>query len=113
MQYGVALEQEHVMEFITVGELRTNSTKVWDQIAAGKEFVITRDGMPFALLVPTKPSEVENDLRALRGARFAAALKETHRHAVETGLDKMTLEEINAEIAAARKEIREREAGGH
>ena len=101
------------MEFVTVGELRTDSARVWDQIAAGKEFVITRNGTPFALMVPTRPSEVESDLRALRAARFDAALKRMHRHAVETGLDKMTLEEINAEIAAARKERREREASGH
>ena len=101
------------MEFVTVGELRTDSARIWDQIAAGKEFVITRNGKPFALMVPTKPSEVESNLRALRGARFGAALDEMHRHAAETGLDKITLEDINAEIAAARKERGERDAGGH
>jgi len=101
------------MEFVTVGELRTDSARIWDQIAAGKEFVITHNGTPFALMVPTRPSEVESDLRALRRARFDAALKEMHRHAAETGLDKMTLEDINAEIAAARKERREREGSGH
>jgi antitoxin (DNA-binding transcriptional repressor) of toxin-antitoxin stability system len=101
------------MESITVDELRTDSARIWEQIAAGKEFVITRNGTPFALMVPTRPSDVESDLRALRAARFDAALKKMHRHAVETGLDKMTLEDINAEIALARKERRERDAGGH
>lgn len=101
------------MEFVTVGELRTDSARIWDQIAAGEEFVITRNGTPFALMVPTRPSEVESDLRALRGDRFGAALQRMHRHAAEAGLDKMTLEEINAEIAATRKERRERDAGGH
>lgn len=101
------------MDFVTVRELRTDSARVWDKIAAGEEFVITRNGTPFAIMAPTKPSEVESNLRALRGARFGAALREMQRHAAKTGLDKMTLKEINAEIAAARKEIREREAGGH
>ena len=101
------------MEFVTVRELRADSAKVWEKIAGGKEVVITRNGTPFAIMVPTQPSEVESNLRALRWARFDAALKEMHRHAAETGLDKMTLEEINAEIAAARKERSEREASGH
>lgn len=102
------------MEFVTVDALRTDSARIWDQIATGQEFIITRNGTPFALMVPTQPSEVESNLRALRWARFDAALKEMHRHAAETGLDKMTLEEINAEIALARKDIRERtESGAH
>lgn len=101
------------MDFVTVRELRTDSARVWDKIAAGEEFVITRNGTPFAIMVPTLPSEIESNLRALRAARFGAALREMQRHAAATGLDQMTLEEINAEIAAARKERREREASGH
>lgn len=101
------------MDFVTVRELRTDSARVWDKIAAGEEFVITRNGTPFAIMVPTQPSEVEDKLRALRAASFGSALHEVQRRAAETGVDRMTLEEINAEIAAARKERREREAGGH
>ena len=101
------------MEFVTVSELRTDSARIWEQIAAGKEFVITRNGKPFAIMAPTQPSEVEDKIRALRAAGFGAALRQMQRHAAKTGLDKMTLEEINAEIAAARKERRERETSGH
>ena len=101
------------MEFVTVRELRVDSAKVWEKIAAGKDVVITRNGTPFAIMTPTQPSEVESNLRALRSARFGAALKQMHRHATETGLDKMTLKEINAEIAAVRKERSERKTSGH
>ena len=101
------------MDFVTVRELRAESGKVWEKIAAGEELVITRNGKPFAIMAPTQPSEVEDKLRALRAASFGAALRAMQRHAAKTGLDKMTLEEINAEIAAARKERREREASGH
>lgn len=101
------------MDFVTVRELRTDSARVWDEIAAGKEFVITRNGKPFAIMAPSRPSEVEDKLRALRAASFGAALRQMQRHAAKTGLDNMTLEEINAEIAQVRKERREREAGGH
>lgn len=100
------------MDFVTVRELRAESAKVWDKIAAGEEIVLTRNGKPFAIIAPTQPSEVESNLRALRAAGFGAALSEMQRHAAKTGLNKMTLKEINAEIAAARKEIRDRAASG-
>ena len=101
------------MEFVTVRELRAESAKVWDKIAAGEELVITRNGKPFAIMAPTQPSEVEDKLRALRAASFDRLLAEQHKRSVALGLDKMTLDEINAEIALARKEMRERnESGG-
>jgi prevent-host-death family protein len=100
------------MDFVTVRELRAESGKVWEKLEAGEEIVITRNGKPFALLVHTEPAEVEAKLRALRWARFDQLLAEQHRRAAQTGLDKMTMEEIDAEIAAARRERRERNAGG-
>ena len=102
------------MDFVTVRELRTDSARVWDKIAAGEEFVITRNGTPFAIMVPTRPSEVEDKLRALRAESFGAALRELQGQAGKAGSERMTLDEINAEIGAARKERRARdEAGGH
>ncbi len=100
------------MDFVTVRELRTDSARVWEKVAAGEEIVLTRNGKPFAILAPTLPSEVESNLRALRAAHFSRLLAEQHKRSVELGLDKMTMEEINAEIALARKEMRERDASG-
>lgn len=99
------------MDFVTVRELRAESGKVWEKLEAGEEIVITRNGKPFALLVHTEPGELESKLRALRAQRFETALREMQRIAREKGLDKMTMEEIDAEIAAARKERRERTQG--
>lgn len=58
------------MDFVTVGQMRTNSARVWDKIAAGQELVILRSGKPIAIMVATKPCEIEAKLRALRTARF-------------------------------------------
>ena len=110
---ALILKWGFVMDFVTVRELRTDSAKVWDKIAAGEEIVLTRNGMPFAIIAPTLPSEVEGKLRALRAESLGAALRAMQRHAAKTGLDRMTLKDINAEIAATRKERREREASGH
>ena len=100
------------MDFVTVRELRAESGKVWDRIAAGEELVITRNGKPVAILAPTQPSEVESNLRALRGARNSQLLAQQHRRSVASGLDRTTLDEINAEIATARSELKARDAGG-
>ena len=101
------------MDFVTVRELRAESAKIWEKLEAGEEIVITRNGKPFAVVLPTRPDQVEQIVRAYREARFQAALDEMHRIAREKGLDKMTMEEIDAEIALARKERRERNAGSH
>ena len=69
------LQREQAMDFITVGQMRTDSARAWDKIAAGEELVILRKGKPIAIMVATQPSEVDNMLRALRAASFDAALK--------------------------------------
>jgi len=92
------------MDYVTVRELRAESGKVWDRVEAGEEIVITRNGKPFALLLHTKPSEVEAALRAYRASRFGIVLDRIHTHVKMHGLDRITDKEIEAEIAAARKE---------
>lgn len=100
------------MDFVTTKELRAESGAVWKKLEAGEDIVITRNGKPFALMVCTEPTAVESQLRALRWDRFDRLLAKQHARAAELGLDKMTMKEINAEIAVARKERRERNAGG-
>lgn len=100
------------MDFVTVRELRSESAKVWEKIEAGEEVVVTRNGKPFALLVHTRPEELESKVRALRADRFDRLLREQWERSEATGLNKMTMEEIDAEIALARQERRERNAAG-
>ena len=92
------------MDYVTVRELRAESGKVWERVEAGEEIVVTRNGKPFALLLHTKPNEVEATLRAHRAARFGAVLDRIQTRAEEKGQDKITTKEIDAEIAAARKD---------
>ena len=99
------------MDFVTVRELRTSAAEVWQRLEAGEEIVVTRNGKPFALLVHTEPAQLEDQLRALRWSRFDRLLVDQHRKAADAGLDQMSMEEIDAEIAASRKERRERDAG--
>lgn len=101
------------MDFVTVRELRAESGKVWDRVAAGEEIVLTRNGKPFAVVVPTEPSALEETLRVLRLRRFGESVDALSKQARENGLETMTDDEIDAEIAAVRKARRERTQGGH
>jgi len=99
------------MDFVTVRELRAESGKVWEKVEAGEEMVITRNGKPFAIVLGTSPEQLDQTLRAIRAARLQNALGDMHRRAREQGLDKLSMEDIDAEIAQARKERGERLAG--
>ena len=94
------------MDFVSVDELGEESDEVWRRVEAGEEFIVTRDREPFALLVPTRPSEVDKQLRLLRAARFGAALEKMQAQAKASGADQLTDEEIQAEIDAVRTERR-------
>lgn len=94
------------MDFATVRELRAESAKIWEKLEAGEDIVITRNGKPFALLVHTESSEVEEKLRALRGAKLRSALRQSRQFARQQELDRLSMGEIDAEITMARKERR-------
>ena len=91
------------MEFVSVRELRSRSAAVWRSLAREKDLVVTSNGKPIALLSATSASTLEVSLAALRQVRAQLAVAGMQQRAQETGTDRMTLEEINAEIDAARQ----------
>lgn len=93
------------MDFVTTKELRAESGKVWAKLEAGKDIVITRNGKPFALMTATQPNRVEEDIKLIRRAHAIAAVNKMREQAKASGLDQMTLEEINAEISAVRESM--------
>lgn len=67
-----------------------------------------RNGQYF--LVPVTGSDVGLQYEALRQALAILSIRETQLRAREAGLDRMSMEEIEAEIRAARAERRARKA---
>ena len=90
------------MDFVTVREFRTEPAKVWAKLESEQELVITKNGKPFALLTTTQPNRLEEDLKLIRRARASASIERMRANAKSTGLNKMTLAEVNLEIAGAR-----------
>ena len=92
------------MDYVTVRELRDKSGEVWQRVESGEEFVVTRNGLPCALLLHAEPAEVEDLLRAHRAARLGAVVKRLQQQVRERGSEQLTEEDIQAEIDAVRRE---------
>ena len=68
------------------------------------EVVLTANGQPFACIVAIDPASFDMDLTAIRQARAHAALRKCWASAAEAGTNRLTMDEIDREIRAMRKE---------
>ena len=92
------------MKFISVRDFRIRPGDVWKQLKVYKDIIITSNGKPIAILNPVEDSNLESSITALRRARALLALEEIQKDSVVRGLDKLTEDEIEEEIKAARLE---------
>ncbi|TVR71538.1 MAG: type II toxin-antitoxin system Phd/YefM family antitoxin [Spirochaetaceae bacterium] len=92
------------MKFITVRDIRTSPAKIWKQLPAEQEMVITNNGKPIALLTPLSGETLEETLSSVRSARAANAVRQLRKIAQKAGIDHMTDAEIQAEIDMVRRE---------
>lgn len=90
------------MRFVSVRDLRGKSSEVWKSLASERELILTSNGKPFAILAATDEATFEQSLRVIRQARAAAAVRLMQEQSRRTGNDRMTADEIEAEIAASR-----------
>jgi prevent-host-death family protein len=91
------------MKFISVRDLRNKSAQVWKQLPQEREMIITSNGRPIAIIAAASDSDLEESLSAFRQARAVEAVASLQRRSVEMGNDKITMDEIDAEIKAVRK----------
>lgn len=90
------------MNFYSVRDLRTTQKAIWENLEKDGEVVITNNGKPSALLVDIGDGDLEDTLKAVRQARAMMAFNSMRTKAAEKGY--LSDEEIEAEIAAARRE---------
>ncbi len=90
------------MKFISVRELRGKSADIWKALPDEREMVITNNGRPVAILAAVSESNLEESLAAFRQARAIAAVANLQRRSVQQGADKITMDDIDAEIGAVR-----------
>ena len=91
------------MKFISVRDLRGKSAQVWKELPREREMIITSNGRPIAIIAAISDSNLEESLSAFRQARAVEAVASLQRRSVEMGNDKITMDEIDAEIKTVRK----------
>ncbi|MBO8129155.1 MAG: type II toxin-antitoxin system prevent-host-death family antitoxin [Peptococcaceae bacterium] len=91
------------MQFITVRDLRMKSGEIWRRLQEQGDMIVTSNGKPIAVLSCVNEKNVEEYLTTLRRVRAMEALNKIHERSRQLGLDKMSMEEIDAEIKAVRR----------
>ena len=97
------------MKFVSLRDFRTRTAAIRRALKQQHEIVLTANGRPTALLVDASEDDLEDSLKALRWIRFRRALDQIQRSAKEKGLDKLSMQEIDAIIAKTRRERRARQ----
>ena len=92
------------MKFYSIGDLRNETSNVCEDVRREGEAIVMDNGKPTFLMFNVSEDSFETVLRAVRLAKATIAFNEMRALAEKNGY--MTDEEIEAEIAAARKERR-------
>ena len=92
------------MRFVSVRELRGRSASVWKALAEERELVVTSNGKPVALLSATSEESLEESLSAVRRTRAQASASAMQQASLKAGTDRMSIDDVNREIVAARAE---------
>ena len=92
------------MKFLSVRDLKTKSSQVWNELPKQKEMVITSNGRPIALLSSINKNNLEQILTAFRRARATNALASIQYDSIQKGADNISMDKINSEIRAIRPE---------
>ena len=91
------------MKFLSVRDLRGKSAQIWKDLPEEREMVITSNGRPIAILATISESNLEESLTAFRQARAVEAVVALQRRSADQGTNRITMDEIDAEIQAVRK----------
>lgn len=91
------------MKFLSVRDLRGKSAQIWKELSSEREMIVTSNGRPIAILASITEANLEESLSAFRQARAIEAVVSLQRRSLEQGTDKISADEINAEIRAVRK----------
>jgi antitoxin (DNA-binding transcriptional repressor) of toxin-antitoxin stability system len=90
--------------------LRQQPEEQWLKSAENEDLIVTSQGQPVAVLLPINAESLEPTLSTLRSVRALLAFKALQNAAEVNGTSGLSLEEIDAEIDAARQA---RYAGDH
>ena len=91
------------MEFMTIRELSKSPKNTLTKLSKDGKAVLTNNGKPQALIIKIDGKSFEQTLSLLQKLEFMQNLAEMRLTSLRNGNATLSLAEINAEIAAARK----------
>jgi len=94
------------MEFLTVREFTAFPRKTRETLKRSGKIVLTNNGKPSMLVFDITGQDFENLIDTLNRAEAMRLLEEIQMQAVRGGLNSMTMDEIEAEVAAHRRKKR-------
>lgn len=92
------------MNFYTVRDLRTQPKQIWEKLSEAHELIITNNGKPSALMIEIDDENLEDVLGSLRQSMAMRSTNKLRSNAMNKGINRMSAEEIQAEIYETRKE---------
>ena len=92
------------MEFLTVRELSKSPKETLTRLSKDGKAVLTNNGKPQALILKIDGESFERTLSLLQKLELMQTLSEMQLVSLQKGNAGMSLDEINAEISAARKD---------
>jgi prevent-host-death family protein len=92
-----------VVSTISISELKQQPDEQWLKSADKEDLILTSQGEPVAVLLPINAQSLEPTLSTLRSVRAMLALEALQRAAEANGTCGLSMQEIDAEIDAARQ----------
>ena len=91
------------MEFLSIREFTASPRKTRETLKRNGKIVLTNNGKPSMLVFDIAGQDFENIIDTLNRAEAMWLLEEIQMQAVRSGLNNMTMDEIDTEVAASRK----------
>jgi antitoxin (DNA-binding transcriptional repressor) of toxin-antitoxin stability system len=91
------------MKYIATRDLRSNPSAVWETLDEGSEVIVTVNGKPKAIMIKAD-EDLEFLIKAISRAKAELAVERMRLQSLKIGLDSLSEEEIEREIAESRKE---------
>jgi hypothetical protein len=93
-----------MMDYVTVRDLRSTPRQVWEKLSRDGRVVLTNNGKPKAVMVEVDSATLDETLAVFEQAEVMRLLGSIHRDSIKNGTDQMSMDEINTQIAAVRKQ---------
>jgi len=100
------------MNFLSFRELRTSTARINEMLGENGKIVVTSNGKPKAIMIQVDETDFEETLASINQIKLTRAINNIRAAAQRSGASEMTMDEVDAEIQAYRKQKRERKAPG-